>query len=347
MINLSFTVGDIDSVMLAFDTIQIKKFKDPTGSVPTLPIDDTVAANEYDPVSSGTDRLGGCYPTACPRDGVSDLRLNLNYSQYYFDDEDGEAYDWYISRYYSDPAIGGDGSTSGWSDPVLGEAGDIYYDPLYPPEVAYGTEDQQIVERIRTYIGDPVGLRREYGEDAASSIHLDGKTYELDEKGWPASVNMNGKQYTSTINPSINGYRYLRFKEYIDIESDPVLRSTSSGTCDDYETITYGVDIWYYTFRHSDRQIMEAYDRCPIPPGLTEANVTTEAYVLQTAINLLYQENWEDAIEDGAVVTDEQSRYDPTPGLRFRDSLLDKLNKKLDDLVKGLVLRGIEGVLLD
>jgi len=341
IVSLTITVDNISTVIDIFDRLQIRKFNNPLTDEPETPVTDTIAFSEYTAVSGGIDKLGGSYPTASPIEDTDEVLLNSNYSQYYFTDLDGEYYDWYISRYYN-PA---DGSTSGWSDPVLGEAGDIFYDPNYPDEVSYGTEDQQIIDRIRTYIGDPKGLRREYGEDAASSIHLDGRTYEMDEKGWPAWVNMNGVPYDSTSNPTVNGYRFLRFEDYIDVTSTEP-HPTYSG-CDDYQTITHGVDIWYYTFRHSDRQIMEAYDRCPIPPGLTAANVTIEAYVLQTAMNLLYQGNWEDAIEDGAVVTDETTRYDPTPGLRFRSELMDKLKAKLDDLVKGLILRGIEGVLLD
>lgn len=340
IVSLTLTVDNISTVMDIFDRIQIRKFNNSLIDDPGTPVTDVIAFSEYT-AASGIDVLGGSYPTAASREGVDDVLLNLNYSQYYFTDPDGEHYDWYISRYYDSNPAGGY-ATSGWSDPVLGEAGDIFYDPRYPDEIEYGTEDQQIIDRIRTYIGDPKGLRREYGEDAASSIHLDGKTYEMDEKGWPALISMGGVPYRSSDNPTVNGYKFLRFQDYIDISSTVI-----SGTCEDYRTITHGVDIWYYTFRHSDRQIMEAYDRCPIPPGLTAANVTIEAYVLQTALNLLYQENWEDAIEDGAVVTDETTRYDPTPGLRFRNDLMDKLKSKLDDLVKGLILRGIEGVLID
>jgi len=320
MITLRLTVDDISTVLRVYNQIEIKK----------------------------SDTQDGTYVTVS---GVGPIDLYAATNNYSVVDDDGEATDWYISRYICSAAgatqtccaNGCTGNHSSWSEPVLGEAGDLFYSPLFPDEISYGTDDQQIIQRIRTYIGDPVGLRREYGPDAASSIHPDGKTYELDEKGWPVSVSMNNKAYNESSNPTVNGYRYLRFAEEIDVTTT----SGFGGCADDYYTVTYGVDIWYYTFRHSDREIMAAYDLCPIPPGLTAANVTIEAYVLQTAINLLYQENWEDAIEDGAVVTDEQSRYDPTPGLRFRNDLLDKLNKKLDALVKGLVLRGIEGVLLD
>jgi hypothetical protein len=89
---------------------------------------------------------------------------------------------------------------------------------------------------------------------------------------------------------------------------------------------------------------MQAYDNCPVPPGLTEANANNHAYILYTAIRLLQSENWHDAIEDGALIRDEGTSYDPTPGFRFREGLLDDLNKRLDDLIKTLMLRGIEGV---
>ena len=336
MLSLTFTVDNISTVASLFDRIQVRKFNDPLTSVPGTPVTDTIAQSQYSTVSSGIDTIG-C-STGSQRNDVSDIELCSNYSQYYFTDPDGEHYDWYISRYYSTS----DGSTSGWGDPVLGEAGDIFYNPVYPEEIEYGSEDQNRIMRIRRYIGDPKGLRREYGEDAASSIHPDGKTYEMDEKGWPSLVNMGGRPYTSTDDPSVNGYRFLRFQSYIDTESMTTVWSGCDST-----VYTHGVDIWYYTFRNSDREIMDAYDNCPIPPGLNSSTVTVEAYILQTALNILYQENWEDAIEDGAVVTDETTKYDPSPGLRFRNELMDKLKKKLDDLVNHLALRGIEGVLID
>lgn len=342
IVSLTFNVDNITQVASVFDTIQIRRHKrNPDGSPvsdPVIPVTDIIAATDYEVVSSGTDTIG-CR-TGSARSGVSDVELCSNYDQYYFTDYEGEYSDWYISRYYNSTT----GATSGWTDPVLGETGDVFYDPLYPEEIGYGSEDDSIINRIRRYIGDPKGLRREYGEDAASSIHPDGKTYEMDEKGWPALINMGGVPYHNINNPTVNGYRFLRFQDYIDITT--TVTGSQSTPCDpDY--YTQGVDIWYYTFRNSDREIMNAYDNCPIPAGLNSSTVTTEAYILQTAINILYQENWEDAFEDGAVVTDETTRYDPSPGLETRLELLDKLQAKLDKLVKHLQLRGIEGVLID
>lgn len=318
MISLTFSVDNISNVISMFDRIQIRKYLG-TGT-PTTPVTDTLAALDYTAVS-GTDVVSG-------RTGVDDVLLDASYSQYYFTEPDGAADDWYISRYYDLASQ----SATGWSDPVLGEPGDLFYNPVFPPEIEYGSSDQLIIDRIRRLMGDPLGLRREYGEEAESSIHPDNRTYEFDEKGWPVSINMGGHQYWDIDNPSINGYRFLRF-------------ATTISGIDSIAGVN--VDIWYYTFRHSDRQIMEAYDNCPPPPGLTTTTANSEAYMLQTAIDLLTQEVWEDSGEDGAVISDEGSRYDPSPGLRMREGLIDKLQKRLDRVIKSLVLTGIGGVLLD
>jgi hypothetical protein len=89
---------------------------------------------------------------------------------------------------------------------------------------------------------------------------------------------------------------------------------------------------------------LTAYNNCPPPPPLTTTNATSYSYLLYTAKRLLQSENWHDAIEDGALIRDEGSTYDPSPGFDFRKDLLDDLNKQLDDLVQSLILRGIEGV---
>ena len=319
--------------MEIFNTVQIRRYAGE--GTPESTVTDLVAFSEYTAIS-GTDTINS-------RIDVSDVLLNAGYSQYYFTDPDGYSSSWYISRYYDSRTD----STSSWSEPIQGEPGDLYYNPQFPPEISYGTADQLIIDRIRLWIGDPLGLRREYGDEALSSIHLDGKTYEMDEKGWPAYINMGGMQFTDTDNPSINGYRFLRFKSYIDDICTECV--TYSGSCgeDVIKDVTHGVDIWYYTFRNSDRQIMEAYDNCPPPSPLTTTTATSEAYMLQTAIDLLRKELWEDSTEDGAVIADEGSKYDPSPGLRVRKDLLDDLQKRLEDLKKAVMLSGITGVLID
>jgi len=317
MLNLTFTVSDLSTVMQIYDRIQIRRY---TGSaVPST----TINIAEYTTVS-GTDTISS------PRTGVSDVLLVSPYTQYYFTDPDGKASDWYISRYYHEA----NDSASGWSDPILGDAGDLYYDPLYPAEISFGSAEQLVIDRIRLLIGDPIDLRREYGDDAVSSIHQDGRTYELDQRGWAASITVRGVSYTNTADPSINGYRFLRF-------ADDISETTWSGCTE------YGIDVWYYVFRNSDREIMEAYDTAYPPYPLTTANATSEVYMLQTAITLLSKELIEDSTEDGATIRDEGSYYSPEHGLGIREDMIDKLQKRLDDLVKSLSLTGITGVLID
>lgn len=302
MITLTITVDNIATVISVYDRVRIRTSTDENASW----------------------------------DSLSDLTtfpLVIGQSTYTYSDADGDANDWYVSQYY---LTTNSGIISGWSDPILGEEGDIYYNPLYPPEISYGTADQLVIDRIRRLIGDPIGLRREYGEDAASSIHPDNKTYELDEKGWPCDVHMNGVAMNSSTDPTINGYRYLKFDQDI---SDQL--TTWSGC------VEYGVDIWYYTFRNADREIMEAYDTAYPPYPLTTANATSEVYMLQTAVTLLSKELIEDSTEDGAIIRDEGTSYSPEPGLGVREAMIDKLQKRLDNLVKGLSLTNITGVLID
>lgn len=334
MISLTITIDDISTVIQTFNTVQLRRWNSTSG-MPDTPVTDSMAFTEYSAIS-GTDTLN-------EREDVSDVLLSTSYYQYYYTDPDGYADNWYISRYYNDVT----GATSGWSYPVQGEPGDLYYNPQFPKEIEYGTADQLVIDRIRLLIGDPLGLRREYGEEALSSIHPDGKTYEMDEHGWPAYINMGGVQYTSTDNPSVNGYRFLRFRQYIDDVCTECV--TYSGVCgeDVVKEVSNGVDIWYYTHRYSDRQIMEAYDNCPPPTPLTTDTANAEVYMVQTAIDLLRGELWEDATEDGASISDEGSKYNPEPGLKIRKQLLDDLTKRRDDLVKALMLTNITGVLID
>ncbi|RLC79075.1 MAG: hypothetical protein DRI61_08695 [Chloroflexi bacterium] len=263
--------------------------------------------------------------------GLGPVPMAAGQTSYEVVDYSGDASHWYRYRYYSSVTS----IYSAWSPPFVGGDREIFFNPLYPPEVLYGDAEHRIISKIRRLIGDPIGIRREYGDDAVSSIHPDNRTYELDEKGWPASVHVAGVPFNSFVNPTVNDYKYLRFVN-VDIAA-----TTWSG-CEER-----GMDVWYYTFRNSDREIMEAYDSCSIPVGLDASLMTSEVCLLQTSIELLYKELFEDSTEDGAKIADERTRYDPTPGLENRRHLLDRLNNRLDDLIKRLRLLRIEGVLID
>jgi hypothetical protein len=309
-IRLTVIVDNIETVLLVYDRIEIRR-----------------ATNEGMTDAALLTDLG------VVNGNLSYISLITGVSSYVAVDSTGTSENWYQSRYFSSTVSG---AVSGWSDPVKGEAGDLFYDPCRAKELTgISDEEQLVIDEIRLLIGDPLDINREYGEDAASSIHPDGMTYELDEKGWPICITMGGVQYVESTNPTINGYRYLIFEECIN-----TTEVVCSGTCDN----TRGVDIFYYTFRWSDREILEAYNNCPPPPPLNSANANSQAYVLYTAKRLLQSENWHDAIEDGAVIKDEGSLYDPSPGFDFRKKLLDELDDQLDKTINSLLLRGIEGV---
>jgi hypothetical protein len=311
MIALNVIVDNINDVIQIYDRIEIERADDEAFTTNVSGLIDLGLGNAYYiPLQAGT-----TYYRAYDSGGQANLH-------------------WYHSR-YTNPSTSG---VSGWSPAVQGAAPDLFYDPCFPPEMNLTDTEKDIIAEIRLLIGDPLDVNREYGEEAASSIHPDGKTYELDEKGWPICITMNGLQYNDSTNPTINGYRYLIFNDFID---------TTTVVCSGTKAIEYGVDIWYYTFRWSDRQIIEAYNKCPVPPGLSTTTATTQSYIYYTAMRLLGGENWHDAIEDGAEIRDEGTTYNPRPGFDFRAKLLDDLNKKLDELKKTLMLSGITGVRVD
>jgi len=295
MIHLSFQVENITSVLQVYNQIQVQSSATETGTFTTI--------------------VGVGFP----------IVLISGQSSYTVDDPVGVSSTWYRSRYYSSLTS----IVSAWSDSILGSVGELCYSPTYPNEVEYGTSDQLIIDRIRRICGDPIGLKREYNEKG--NIHEGGKVYQLEEKGWPCSINIGDTTHNSTSNPTVNGYLYLNFSDDI---------TTLSGV--DLDT-----DVFYYTFRHSDREIIEAYDTCPSPQGLTTTTANSESYMLQTAIELLTQELWEDATEDGAAVRDNVSQYNPEGGQRIRHDLIDKLQKRLDNLVDTLILSGVQGVRVD
>lgn len=330
MIGITFNVVNVATVLQAYDQIQLIRYNVASDVQPETPVGQPLVLTDWTVVSGTVD-----YPFP--------INLSAGITIYMGYDPTGGASDWYSSRYYDSST----GSYSAWSEPMLGSEGDLYYDPIYPDEVTISAEDQAVVDRIRLYIGDPKGLRREFGEEALASLHPDFKTFELAEKGWPVYITMGGVAFNSLSDPVVNGYRYLRFQEPV----DDICYSCSEAEnlCGDIETklLTKGVDIWYRTFRHSDKEILAAYDNVYPPVGLTTVTATTQAYILQTAVDLLTKELIEDATEDGATVADDRTSYSPDPGLTLRKALLDSLKKDLDDLIKSLKMSGISGVLID
>jgi len=267
------------------------------------------------------------------------LSLNLNQTVYYYDDITGTTDNWYVSCYYNSTT-----QTDGeWSDPAQGIAPSLFHGITYPVEVDFDVDQSIIIRKIRRYIGDFPNLSRMYLEDCATNscdfIHNDGKTIELEHKGWPVLISLSTFTETATknslIDPTVQGYKYLTFSGTL-----------MSGTNCSYDTI----DIWSYSFKFSDREVYEAYGDAMIPARVPSDRVTSDHLVLQAAISLLENMTSDDMVDDGAVINDDASKYDPSPGLTERDKTIKRLKKMLDDLVDEVIKNQIidlSGVLID
>ena len=290
MINLTIEVANIDTVISAFSHIRIYTSSSETGTYTHL---------VYVPLAAGQ-------------------------STYTYLHTTGTFETWYKSSYWSSL------TESSLSDAVQGSEPELYHYPTYPDEVEFDTSEMTIIRKIRRLIGDFKSLGRVYsdGTESCSSILDDNHTVDLNEKGWPVYVSINNTEYTSIVDPFVQGYQYLTFSGTLDSDSDVV-------------------DIWYYQFKFSDREVYQAYSDAMIPPGLTGDTVTQDHLILQAAIDMLQNMYAEDAVEDGASVRDDQSVYDPSPGLRERERTIARLQKMLDMLVKQYMFGGVTGVLID
>jgi len=294
MIQLTIYVADIATVMATFTHIRLYTSTEELGTYTHL---------VYIPLSAGQ-------------------------STYEYIHVAGTSDTWYRSSYWSVS------TESSLSDPVQGDCAELYHYPTYPTEVEFTSAEEQIIRRIRRYIGDLKGLDRLYIElegEYCSTVQEDNKTVDLEKTGWPVYITLNGVEKTSEIDPMVQGYQWLTFS------------GTISGT-------NYPIDIWYYTFKFSDRQIYEAYSDAILPAFVSADCVTQAHLILQAAIDLLENMTAEDMVNNGAVVRDGLDLYDPEPGLRERNNLIGRLQKQLDSLIQECIksgMLGLEGVLID
>lgn len=252
--------------------------------------------------------------------------LVANQSTYTYNHLTGTTDTWYRSSFWSSS------TESSLSSPVQGSMAELYHTPTYPPEFRFTASELETIRNIRRYIGDFKGLRRLYIDEndgtSCSFIHEDRRTIELEEKGWPLYISLNDVEKTTMADPVVQGYEHL------------VLSGTLTGTDN-------MIDIWYSTFKFSNREIYQAYGDAMMPAGLTALTVTNDHLVLQASIDLLENMTSEDMIEDGAMIRDDQTIYNPSPGLEERDKTIKRLKAMLDGLVKQYMMGGITGVLLD
>ena len=214
MINITLSIPNVADVLTLYNTVQLYKYIGV--GIP----DSNIDISQFIP-AVGTDKVSN-------RTNVSDVRLSSSFTSYYFFDLTGGFDTWYIERYFNTS----NNSSSGWSTPIKGSEQDLLYNPVYPSEVEHTTAEKLIINRLRLLIGDPIGLERVFGPDADENLFPDRLVYELPEKGWPSSINIYGSQFTDVLNPTVNGYRYLKFYAPVDTTI-----TTASG-------IDYSIDIW-------------------------------------------------------------------------------------------------------
>jgi hypothetical protein len=297
MIKLTIAVTDIATILLMYDTIQIYT----------------------------SDAENGTYTY------TASVPLSTGVSTYTYIHSQGTEDTWYISRYYKTS----NGVASSFSNAAQGTEAALYHVITYPEECEFDGTADTIIRKIRRLIGDLKNLDRLYECDGelCSSIHEDGHTVDMGEKGWPVSVSIDGTEYTSLDDPIVQGYQYLTFSGS--------LVSGTQNAC---------IDIWFHTFTFSDREIYEAYGDAMIPPLVPTNCVTDDHLMLQASIDLLENMTADDLVNDGSVVRDDQTVYDPSPGLRGRNDLLNRLQKQMDALIKECVrssMHGSSGYLID
>jgi len=259
---------------------------------------------------------------------LTSLALQSGVSEYNYTDLSGTPDTWYKSSYYNSVTF----AESGLSNSAHGVRVMLYHTPTYPDEIDLDYPDLVKVRKIRRLIGDLEKLKRIYSDDASfcTSIMDDNHTIDMGEKGWPVYVSVDNVEYTTLDDPVVQGYRYLTFSGTLAVGST-----------------NPDINIWFTTFKFSDREVYEAYGDTLIPPGLTTTTVTEDHLILQAAIDLLENMTSEDMVDDGAVIRDDQTLYDPSPGLRERDKTLKRIRKMLDALVKQYMFSGLTGLLVD
>jgi hypothetical protein len=262
---------------------------------------------------------------------LDSISLLSGVSVYSYLDIDGTPDIWYKSSYYNSSSE----NESTLSNAAHGTAPSLFHTVSYPQEFDFDADEEILIRKIRRLIGDLKQLENLYadGTEFCSAVLGDNKTIDLGEKGWPVYVSIDSIEYTSLTNPIVQGYRYLTFSGTL-----------SSGVQSDV------VNIWYHTFKFSDREIYEAYGDAMIPPLVSSSCVSQDHLMLQAAIDLLESMAAEDMVDDGATIRDDMTLYDPSPGLRERSNLINRLRKQLDALVQECIrssMFGVEGVLID
>lgn len=260
-------------------------------------------------------------------------RPTITSSQKYYNYEDtsGTSSSWYKTSYYNSSTLA-ESSLSTASKGI--EIEQEYVDISYPAEINMTSTDHYTVDSIRTHIGDQKKVVREYVSPSCTvgydSVSNDGYTYKLDNRGWPLRVEKDTVVYTSSSNPYVTDYSYVTF----------------SGT--QLSTVSGVLDIWYESFRHSDREILKKYNSAQNPAFVSSTAVTAEMLRLITAIALIKEEIAKLLGEtSGSFTLTNELSYNPEPLLRQKRAFLEDLQGRLDELISEASVSNITGVRID
>lgn len=260
-------------------------------------------------------------------------RLDLSVSQKYYNFEDlnGTSSTWYKTAYFNSSTLV-ESSLSMASRGI--EVENEHVESSYPAEISLTSSDFFDVGRIRHYIGDRKKVKHDYVSPQCTAgyqnVSGDGKTYKLEDRGWPLRVEKDSVEYIDSSNPYVTDYRYLTFSGTI--------INTSSGV----------LSVWYESFRFSSREILKIYNTTPNPPYVASSAVTEEMLRLSAAISIIREELVQLMGEtSGKVSLDGHLSYDPEPLLRQKRELLKDLEGKLDVFIEEARMGNITGVRVD
>lgn len=260
----------------------------------------------------------------------SRVPLEVGVSNYEFIDGSGTTEHWYQISFY-DPS-----ESVAETVPSAAFQEDFYdtnFSPItYPDEAVFTPNDRYILDRIRSLIGDPKQLTRDYVsvDTGYSSISLDKTTHTLSNpNGWPLRITLDGLEYTEKTEPRTNDYQFITF----------------SGT--QVSTVSGTLDIWYYHFRNSDTEVLRVFNGLTPPPELTADQVPFELALVCAGIELLEAEVRLFGVTSGSEIEIFQEiRINPKGGLTGRLADLKALNARKKDLLDR-VLADLGGVNID
>ena len=248
------------------------------------------------------------------------IELVSGVSDYEFIDYNGTTEHWYRTTFF-------DGSTeSVFSASFQGTFVDTNFGSItYPAEAVFTSNDYFVIDKIRQLTGDRKELTRDYVSPATGydSISEDGKTHTLSNpRGWPVSVLVDGVEFTSREEPTVNDFQFVTF-------SGSTTIAEVSGTV---------FDVWFYHFRTSDSEILRIYNGLTPPVPLTKEQVTFELAITCAAIEILTGELvLAGAISGLEVDIFEEIRINPKAGLDgrtgFLTDLLKRKQKMIDDIL--------------